>query len=57
MTKPKSCQHVSFPKFKLLFNLWLYMAWEGVGQSKLFNISYRHLFQYSMFRCMFASIS
>ena len=30
------------------------MAWEGVGQSKLFHISYRHLLQYSMFRCMFA---
>ena len=28
------------------------MAWEGVGQRKLFNISDRHLLQYSMFRCV-----
>lgn len=42
-------KHLSSPKFKLFFNLWLYTA----GGTKLFYMSHRHLLQSSMF-CMFA---
>lgn len=49
MTKVKVAKHLSSPKFKLFFNLWLYTA----GGTKLFYISHRHLLQSSIF-CMFA---
>lgn len=45
--KPKTGQTPQFPKFKLLFNLWLYMALQE--ETQLFYISHRHLLQSIIF--------